>query len=141
MSELLNAADQIVPYVASTGVAVIATAQADFAQNTLDRGKKLVRALLHRGEDDVPPDEQEQVAALRNLSRPAVEELVVAIDAWLSTGDLTQNSLRHHVEEAARARGGERGEHNSGTGHGTYAIGVGKLEGGLTINHRPTEGP
>ncbi|MGW0533277.1 hypothetical protein [Streptomyces sp. NPDC003032] len=138
MSELLDAADQIVPYVASTGVAVIAAAQADFAQNTLDRGKKLVRALLHRGEDDVPPDEQEQVAALRNLSRPAVEELVVAIDAWLSTEDLTQSCLRHHVEEAARARGRE---HNSGRGYGTYAIGIGTLEGGLTINHHPTESP
>ncbi|MFH8607452.1 hypothetical protein ACH4D5_08200 [Streptomyces sp. NPDC018029] len=138
MSELLAAADQIVPYVASAGVAVITAAQADFAQNVLDRGKRLVRALLQREEGDVPPGNLEQAAALRSLSRPALEELADAIDAWLSAGDLSAGSLRRHVAAVATAR---VGEHNSGTGHGRYAMGIGKLEGDLTINHGSPDGP
>ncbi|MBW5424030.1 hypothetical protein GKQ77_21090 [Streptomyces sp. BG9H] len=141
MSELLDVVDQIVPYVATTGATVIATAQADFAQHALDRGKEMVRALLRRAESaesDVPPEEQEQHAALRSLSRPALEELAVAVDAWLAKGDPSPDALRRHVEAAAGARGEER---NWGTGHGTYALGIGKIEGGLIINHGPADSP
>ncbi|MEV7194854.1 hypothetical protein AB0N81_24060 [Streptomyces sp. NPDC093510] len=137
MSELLDVADQLVPYVASAGVGVITAAQADFAQHVLDRGKRLVRALLHRGEGDVPPEEREQDAALRGLPRPALEELAVAVDAWLSAGDLSPGALRRCVEDVAQARGGE---YNSGTAHGANPVGIGKVVGGLTINNRPPEG-
>ncbi|MEU0161635.1 hypothetical protein ABZ154_23060 [Streptomyces sp. NPDC006261] len=116
MSELLAATAVIAPFVSAAATslagAVVDSARDRIADSAVERGRRLLGVVLHRGSGDPPLTGQDAAAAtaIEELPRREREILESAIGEWLADGgDLSTRSLAHSIRTVhSEYRAGDR---------------------------------
>ncbi|MBT2380777.1 hypothetical protein AMK21_30945 [Streptomyces sp. CB00316] len=131
MSELLAAAAVIAPFVSTAATsfagAVVDAARDRLADSAVERGRRLLGAVLHRGSGDPPLTGEDAAAATAIEELPPREREILesAIGDWLTDGDdLSARSLTHSIRTVhSEYRAGDRtyvasyGENSPAIGH------------------------
>lgn len=146
MSELLAAAAVIAPFVSAAATsfagAVVDSARQALADSAVERGRRLLGAVLHRGSEDPPltGDDADAATAIEGLPLREREMLESAIGRWLADGgDLSAGSLVHSI-------GVVHSEHRAGdriqvTTHGPNSPAIGTVHTAtFTFNGGPDGG-
>ncbi|MEV4874827.1 hypothetical protein [Streptomyces cyaneofuscatus] len=131
MSELLAAAAVITPFVSAAATslagAVVDSARDRIADSAVERGRRLLGTVLHRGSGDPPLTGQDAAAATAIEELPPREREILesAVGEWLAGGgDLSARSLTHSIRAVhSEYRAGDRtyvasyGENSPAIGH------------------------
>ncbi|WP_405686906.1 hypothetical protein [Streptomyces sp. NBC_00057] len=130
MSELLNQAAQLGPYLAtalaSFGQSVLAAAQDRAADGIVERGRALLGRALDRTPDTAEAD------TIRALPPAEHTALATALAEWYDApdGDRSAASLTEHIERIARAATPSTTV-NIGTGGTGGGAGIGQIIGNV----------
>ncbi|MER7173039.1 hypothetical protein [Streptomyces mesophilus] len=138
MSELINTASQLVPYVTGFGGAVVLAAQNRAAESVVERGRLFLdRVVFRRGDDagePVPdsPARRELADALDALSDDDRALIAGAVGRWLESGARGAGALRAELGLP------EPGGHHAVT-YGPNSIAIGQNIGDIRMGRASDE--